>query len=111
MHRPRRVQPVHVEFHRVLDLTPLNRPNGIRFLDEGKGKRMSNPISVSGSAGTLAYLAGRSEMSITKRYVHPREYSTRAAMEEARVALSGHNFGHRRLLSASSAIPGLPLSR
>jgi integrase len=43
---------------------------------------------------TLAYLAGHRDMSITKRYVHPQEYSTRAAMEKARVALSGHSSGH-----------------
>jgi hypothetical protein len=39
---------------------------------------------------TLAYLAGHRDMSITKRYVHPQEYSTRAAIEKARAALSGH---------------------
>jgi integrase len=45
---------------------------------------------------TLAYLAGHRDMSITKRYVHPQEYSTRAAMEKARVALSGHSSGTAR---------------
>jgi hypothetical protein len=40
---------------------------------------------------TLAYLAGHRDMSITKRYVHPQEYNTRAAMEKARLALSGHS--------------------
>jgi integrase len=48
---------------------------------------------------TLAYLAGHRDMSITKRYVHPQEYSTRAAMEKARVALSGHNSGHSPILN------------
>jgi hypothetical protein len=43
---------------------------------------------------TLAYLAGHRDMSITKRYVHPQEYSTRAAMEKARLALGGHNSGY-----------------
>jgi integrase len=33
---------------------------------------------------TSAYLAGHRDMSITKRYVHPQEFSTRAAMEKAR---------------------------
>jgi hypothetical protein len=40
---------------------------------------------------TLAYLAGHRDMSITKRYVHPQEYSTRAALEKARAALGGHS--------------------
>jgi integrase len=37
---------------------------------------------------TLAYLAGHRDVSTTKRYVHPQEYSTRAAMKKARLALS-----------------------
>jgi integrase len=57
---------------------------------------------------TLAYLAGHRDMSITKRYVHPQEYSTRAAMEKARVALSGHNFGHTQIVNTSSSIANLP---
>jgi hypothetical protein len=32
---------------------------------------------------TLAYLAGHRDMAITRRYVHPQEFSTRAAMEPA----------------------------
>lgn len=43
---------------------------------------------------TLAYLAGHRDMSITKRYIHPQEQNTRAAIERARSALSGHNSGH-----------------
>jgi integrase len=39
----------------------------------------------------LAYLAGHRDMSITKRYVHPREHTIRDAMERAR---GGHNSGH-----------------
>jgi integrase len=42
---------------------------------------------------TPAYLAGHRDMSITKRYVHPQEYNTRAAIEKARVASGGHNSG------------------
>jgi len=57
---------------------------------------------------TLAYLAGHRDMSITKRYVHPQEYSTRAAMEKARVALSGHNFGHTQIVHTTSPIANLP---
>jgi integrase len=59
---------------------------------------------------TLAYLAGHRDMSITKRYVHPQEYSTRAAMEKARVALSGHSSGHSPILSTPSQIADLPVS-
>lgn len=53
---------------------------------------------------TLAYLAGHRDMSITKRYVHPQEYSTRAAIEKARAALGGHNSGHSPILNPSSQI-------
>ena len=45
----------------------------------------------------LAYLVGHRDMSITTRYVHPQEYSTRAAMEKARVALVGTILGTVRL--------------
>jgi integrase len=40
---------------------------------------------------TLPYLAGHRDMSITKRYIHPQEHSTRAAIEKARSAQSGHS--------------------
>ncbi len=53
---------------------------------------------------TLAYLAGHRDMSITKRYVHPQEFSTRAAMEKARVALSGHNSGHSAIVGSDLQI-------
>jgi len=59
---------------------------------------------------TLAYLAGHRDMSITKRYVHPQEYSTRAAIEKARVALSGHKTGHTPILNTSSQMANLPVS-
>jgi hypothetical protein len=52
---------------------------------------------------TLAYLAGHRDMSITMRYVHPREYSTRPAMEKARLALSGHSSGYRPISDAAYA--------
>ncbi len=32
---------------------------------------------------TLAYLAGHSDISITKRYVHPEDETIKAAMERA----------------------------
>lgn len=34
---------------------------------------------------TLAYLAGHSDISITKRYVHPEDETVRAAMDRAAV--------------------------
>lgn len=42
----------------------------------------------------LARLAGHRDMSTTKRYVHPQEQNTRAAIERARSALGGHKNGH-----------------
>jgi integrase len=59
---------------------------------------------------TLAYLAGHRDMSITRRYVHPQEHNTRAAMEKARVALSGHSSGHTQILNPEVQIANLPLS-
>ena len=66
---------------------------------------------------TLAYLAGHRDMSITKRYVHPQEYSTRAAIEKARAALtghasekSGHNSGHSVILNTTAPIGNLVVS-
>ena|SRR5579862_7281224 len=43
---------------------------------------------------TLAYLAGHSHFSTTKRYVHPQADTVRAAMERARGVKGGHSFGH-----------------
>jgi integrase len=43
---------------------------------------------------TLAYLAGHSDFSTTKRYVHPQAETVRAAMERVRGAKGGHSFGH-----------------
>ena len=43
---------------------------------------------------TLAYLAGHSDFSTTRRYVHPQAHTVRDAMERARVAQGGHNSGH-----------------
>ena len=59
---------------------------------------------------TLAYLAGHRDMSITKRYVHPQEYNTRAAIEKARVALSGHNSGHSPIVNTTLPIANLAVS-
>jgi len=43
---------------------------------------------------TLAYLAGHSDFSTTRRYVHPQAHTVREAMERARMAQGGHKFGH-----------------
>jgi integrase len=44
---------------------------------------------------TLAYLAGHSDFSTTRRYVHPQAETVRAAMERARVGNQGsHVSGH-----------------
>jgi integrase len=42
---------------------------------------------------TLAYLAGHSDFSTTKRYVHPQPDTVRRAMERAREAQGGHILG------------------
>ena len=59
---------------------------------------------------TLAYLAGHRDMSITKRYVHPQEYSTRAAIEKARAALGGHSSGHSTISNAPAPILNVPVN-
>jgi integrase len=43
---------------------------------------------------TLAYLAGHSDFSTTRRYVHPQAETVRAAMERGRSARGRHNSGH-----------------
>ena len=43
---------------------------------------------------TLAYLAGHSDFSTTRRYVHPRTETVLAAFERASASKGGHNFGH-----------------
>jgi hypothetical protein len=43
---------------------------------------------------TLAHLAGNSDFSTTKRYVHPQEETVLAAMDRAREALGSHSFSH-----------------
>jgi len=43
---------------------------------------------------TLAYLAGHSDFSTTKRYVHPQAATVRSAMKRAHEARGGHSFGH-----------------
>jgi len=43
---------------------------------------------------TLAYLAGHSDFSTTRRYVHPQAHTVRDAMERARNAQGGHKTGY-----------------
>lgn len=57
---------------------------------------------------TLAYLAGHRDMSTTKRYIHPQENNTRAAMEKARNAQGGHSSGHSPGSAASVNLRDLP---
>jgi integrase len=65
---------------------------------------------------TLAYLAGHSDFSTTRRYVHPQAETVRAAMERARAASQGsHVFRHgdekaAETPSASTAVSGNDLS-
>ncbi|HMD50446.1 MAG TPA: site-specific integrase [Bryobacteraceae bacterium] len=55
---------------------------------------------------TLAYLAGHSDFSTTRRYVHPQAHSVRAAMERAQAGESGHSSGHTS--ETRIAAPQLP---
>jgi integrase len=59
---------------------------------------------------TLANLAGHRDMSITKRYIHPQEHSTRAAIEKARNAQGGHSSGHTASSPAAPDFVNLPVS-
>jgi hypothetical protein len=43
---------------------------------------------------TLAYLAGHSDFSTTKRYVHPQAETVRSAMERAHEGRGSHSFHH-----------------
>jgi hypothetical protein len=44
---------------------------------------------------TLGYLAGHSDFSTTRRYVHPQAHTIMEAIERARNAQGGHNSGHK----------------
>ena len=54
---------------------------------------------------TLAYLAGHSDFSTTRRYVHPQAHTVRDAMERARAAQGRHNFGHSNEKAAEGDLP------
>jgi len=55
---------------------------------------------------TLAYLAGHSDFSTTRRYVHPQAETVRAAMERVAGARGGHSFGHSHEKAAET--PSVP---
>jgi hypothetical protein len=59
---------------------------------------------------TLAYLAGHSDFSTTRRYVHPQAQTVLDAMERARKAQGGHKFGHNEENSVE-APPGENISK
>jgi integrase len=59
---------------------------------------------------TLAYLAGHSDFSTTRRYVHPQAETVRAAMERARSGRGRHSSGHTDENAAQApraSVPGI----
>jgi len=74
----------------------------------GKVERVLPRVRMIPGFLELAYLASDRDMSITKRYVHPQEYNTRAAIEKAGVALGGHSSGHCPILNIIGAQPSAP---
>jgi integrase len=59
---------------------------------------------------TLAYLAGHSDFSTTRRYVHPQVQTIRDAMERARAGQGGHNSGHSSEKQISNSHPRTALT-
>jgi integrase len=59
---------------------------------------------------TLAYLAGHSDFSTTKRYVHPQAHTVRAAMERSRKDQGGTKNGHTHEKAAGSSKPPAALN-
>jgi hypothetical protein len=55
---------------------------------------------------TLAYLAGHSDFSTTRRYIHSQAHTVRDAMERARKAHGGHKFGHSQERPADPPVGG-----
>jgi integrase len=53
---------------------------------------------------TLGYLAGHSDFSTTKRYIHPQAQTVLAAMERARAAQGGHKTAHSADSDRSSQV-------
>ena len=85
-------------------------PNARLVRQERHWRQTRNLMKECRVERTLAYLAGHRDMSITKRYVHPQEYNTRAAIEKARVALGGHNSGHSPISTVYQPILNLPVT-
>jgi integrase len=54
---------------------------------------------------TLAYLAGHSDFSTTRRYVHPQVQTVRDAIERARAGQGGHSSGHSSVAPIEDAKP------
>jgi integrase len=59
---------------------------------------------------TLAYLAGHSDFSTTKRYVHPQTETVLAAFERAHEAKTGHSFRHSDEKTAEAPTASTALS-
>jgi hypothetical protein len=57
---------------------------------------------------TVAYLAGHRDMSITKRYIHPQEHTTRAAMDRAERHRVGTKMGTVRSTRSPPIAASLP---
>ena len=54
---------------------------------------------------TLAYLAGHSDFSTTRRYVHPQAQTVRDAMERARAGRGGHSSRHNSEMAPEKSKP------
>jgi len=62
-------------------------------------------------AYTLAYLAGHSDFSTTRRYVHPQAHTVREAMERARKGQGGHNSGHSNETAVLAESPAIAVTQ
>jgi hypothetical protein len=56
---------------------------------------------------TLGYLAGHSDFSTTRRYVHPQAHTIIEAIERARSAQGGHKSGHSGEKAAEQPRPSV----
>jgi integrase len=54
---------------------------------------------------TLGYLAGHADFSTTRRYVHPQAHTVLDALERARSARGGYNFGYKNETAIESPQP------
>ncbi len=57
---------------------------------------------------SLAYLAGHSDFSTTRRYVHPQVQTIRDAIERARAGQGGHSSGHNSVAPIEGESPSAP---